>query len=152
MRRKTVTLAATATRASDPVAQIGRDLATSWRHSRRIDEERPSIEDHGTRAHIERQEFHLADRRAALEAMGAEIQASSLEGAMVQIMLALEVADLMAGSAEDMRTISKLLYSVLAMIEQSAGVPREELGGEAYMPRDLDPYALVAKAAGGNIV
>ncbi len=149
MRRKTVTLAATATGVSDPVAQIGRDLANSWRRSRRIDEERPSpsIEDHDTRAHIERQESHLADRRTALEAMGAEIQASSLEGAMVQIMLALEVADLMAGSGEDMQTISKLLYSVLAMIEQAAGVPREELGGEAYMPHRLDPQAMIAESA-----
>ncbi len=45
-----------------------------------------------------------------------------------------------------MRVISRLLYSVLAVIERVAGVPREELGGEAYMRRDVDPHALVAEA------
>ncbi len=43
-----------------------------------------------------------------------------------------------------MRVISRLLYSVLAVIERVAGVPREELGGEAYMRRDVDPHALLA--------
>ena len=93
----------------------------------------------------------LADRREALEVMAAEIQAGSLEGAMVQIMLAHAEADLMAASTEEsseaqMRTIAKLLYSALAAIEQVAGVPREELGGEAYLTRKLDPNALVAEA------
>ena len=83
----------------------------------------------------------------------AEIQATSLEGAMVQIMLAHAEADMMASSTEEsnaaqMRTISKLLYSALVIIEQAAGVPREELGGEAYMRRDLDPHALVAETGG----
>ena len=81
--------------------------------------------------------------------MAAEIQAGSLEGAMVQIMLAHAEADVMAASTEEsneaqMRTISKLLYSVLAAIEQVADVPREELGGKAYLTRDLDPHALLA--------
>ncbi len=85
----------------------------------------------------------------SVEAMAAEIPASSLEGAMVQIMLAHAVADIMASTDEttvaDMRTVSKLLYSALATIEQAAGVPREEVAGEAYMRRDLDPHALVAE-------
>ena len=42
-----------------------------------------------------------------------------------------------------MRTISKLLYSALTVLERVAGVSREELG-ETYMCRDLDPHALVA--------
>ncbi len=68
---------------------------------------------------------------------------------MVQIMLAHAAADLMEADSADetavvqMRTISKLLYSALAVIETVAGVPREELGGEAYMRRDVDPHALV---------
>ncbi len=99
-----------------------------------------------------RLEFRLSDRWGTLEAMAAEIPASTLEGAMVQIMLAHAAADLMAADSSDetavvqMRTISKLLYSALAAIEQAAGVPREELGGEAYMRRDLDPHALLAEA------
>ncbi len=81
--------------------------------------------------------------------MAAEVQASSLEGAMVQIMLAHAEADVMAASTEEsneaqMRTISKLLYSVLTALERLAGVPREELGGEAYLTRELDPHKLVA--------
>ena len=59
----------------------------------------------------------------------------------------------MAASTEEsneaqMRTISKLLYSALAVIERVAGVPREEVAGEAYMRRDLDPHALVAETGG----
>ncbi len=74
----------------------------------------------------------------------------SLEGAMVQIMLAHAAADVMEADRDDgiaavqMRTISKLLYSALTVIEQVASVPREEVAGEAYMRRDLDPHALVA--------
>ncbi len=83
--------------------------------------------------------------------MAAEIPASTLKGAMVQIMLAHSAADVMPGNTDEsnevqMRTISKLLYSALAVIEQVAGVPREEVGGEAYMRSDLDPHALVAGA------
>ncbi len=83
--------------------------------------------------------------------MAAELQAGSLEGAMVQIMLAHVEADLMAASTEEsneaeLRTIAKLLYSALAAIEQVVGVPREELGGKAYLTRDLDPHALLAGA------
>ena len=82
--------------------------------------------------------------------MAAESQAGSLEGAMVQIMLAHAEADVMAASTEEsneqqMRTISRLLYSVLTILERVAGVPRDKIGGEAYMLRDLDPYALVAE-------
>ena len=138
------------TRGLDPVAQIGRDLATIWRQVWRNDDERVSAEAHSPEStRLERLEFHLADRREALEAMAAEIQAGSLEGAMVQIMLAHAEADMMAASTEEsseaqMRTISKLLHSALVAIEQAAGVPREELGGEAYLRRDLDPHALVA--------
>ena len=80
--------------------------------------------------------------------MAAEIQAGSLEGVMAQTMLAHAAADGMAASTEetteqDMWTISKLLYSALAVLERVAGVPREELGGETYLTRDLDPRALV---------
>ncbi len=68
---------------------------------------------------------------------------------MVQIMLAHAEADVMAASTEEsneaqMRTISKLLYSALAVLERAAAVPREELGGEAYLTRALDPDVLVA--------
>ena len=68
---------------------------------------------------------------------------------MVQIMLAHAEANMMAVGTEKsneqhMRTISKLLYCALAVIEQLAGVPREELSGGGYMRRDLDPHALVA--------
>ncbi len=80
----------------------------------------------------------------------------SLEGAMVQIMLAHAAADLMDADSSDetaavqMRTVSKLLYSALAVLERVSAVPREELGGKAYMRRDLDPHALVAEEAEGK--
>lgn len=141
---------AQASGASDPVAQIGRDLASIWHQIWRNDEEQPSADTPcAQRTRLGRLEYHLADRREALEAMAAEIQAGSLEGAMVQIMLAHAEADLMAASTEEsseqqMRTISKLLYSALAALERQAGVPREEVAGEAYMRRDLDPHVLVA--------
>ena len=145
-----LTTPAAAGSVSDPVAQIGRDLATIWRQVWRNDDEKVSVEAHGPEStRLERLEFHLADRREALEAMAAEVQAGTLEGVMVQIMLAHAATDVMAASTEetseqDMRTISKLLYSALAVLERVAGVPREELGGEAYLTRGLDPNVLVA--------
>ena len=137
---------------NDPVAQIGRDLAIIWRQVWRNDDDLVSAEAHSPEStHLVHLEFHLADRREALETMAAELQAGSLEGAMVQIMLAHAEADLMAASTEEsneaeLRTIAKLLYSALAAIEQVVGVPREELGGKAYLTRDLDPHALLAGA------
>ena len=150
MTTKTQTTPAAASSEGDPVAQIGRDLATTWRQVWRNDDEQPSAEAPlSQHSRLERLEFHLADRREALEAMAAEIQASSLEGALVQIMLAHAAADIIAASSGEnteanMRTVSKLLHSALAALEQATGVPREELGGEAYLRRDLDPHALVA--------
>ena len=136
----------------DPVAQIGRDLAAVWRLVEWQDENRPPADAPAEQRHrFERLDSHLTDRWVALEPMAAELQASSLEGAMIQIMLAHAEADVMAASTEEsdesqMRTISKLLYSVLAAIEQAAGVRREELGGEHYMCRELNPHVLVAEA------
>ena len=151
MKAGAITSSPTMTRHSDPVAQIGRDLAQIWRQVWRNEDERVSAEAHSPEStRLERQEGHLSDRREALEAMAAEIPASSLEGVMCQIMLAHAEADVMAASTEEsteaeMRTISKLLYSALAAVEQAVGVPREALGGEAYLTRDLDPHALVAE-------
>ena len=152
MRRQARTVAAPAPSASDPVAQIGRDLAAVWRliewnDENRLPSDAPAVE----KNRFERLDSCLSDRWSALEAMAAEIQAGSLEGAMIQIMLAHAEADVMAASTEEsndaqMRTIGKLLYSVLAVIEQAAGVRREELGGEHYMCRELDPHVLVAEA------
>ena len=152
MSRQTRTKGTMAASASDPVARIGRDLAATWRLVERNDEIRlpaeAPAEQKGRLAHLE---MHLSDRWAALEAMAAEIQASSLEGAMIQIMLAHAEADIMSASTEEsaeasMRIISKLLHSALAAVEQVAGVRREEVGGEHYMCRELDPHALVAEA------
>ena len=152
MRRQTQTTAAKTASASDPVAQIGRDLAAVWRLVEWNDENRlPADAPAEQKNRFSRLDFYLSDRGEALEAMAAEIQAGSLEGAMIQIMLAHAEADLMAASTEEsneaqMRTISKLLYSALAAIEQVAGVPREEVGGDHYMCRDLDPHVLVAES------
>ena len=60
--------------------------------------------------------------------MAAEIQAGTLEGAAVQIMLAHAEADMMAASTEEsneaqMRTISKLLYSALAVMKPATTCP-----------------------------
>ena len=118
-----------------------------WNDENRLPSDAPAVE----KNRFERLDSCLSDRWSALEAMAAEIQAGSLEGAMIQIMLAHAEADVMAASTEEsndaqMRTIGKLLYSVLAVIEQAAGVRREELGGEHYMCRELDPHVLVAEA------
>jgi hypothetical protein len=150
MKTRTQTTAAKTASASDP-AQIGRDLAAIWRLVEWNHENRPPADAPAEqRNRFKLLDSYLGDRWSALEAMAAEIQAGSLEGAMIQIMLAHAEADVMAASTEEsneaqMRTISKLLYSALAAIEQVSGVPREELGGEHYMCRDLDPHVLVAE-------
>ena len=147
MNKQTQTTAAAVSGASDPVARIGRDLATTWCQIWRNDEEQASAEARSLESkRLVSVAFHLADRMAALEAMAAEIQADSLEGAMVQIMLAHAAADLEESSEAQMRTISRLLYSALTVLERAAGVSREEVAGEAYMRCDRDPHALVAEA------
>ena len=148
--------AAAASSTSDSVTQIGRELVSNWCQTWRNKDEAAIVEAHSPEAtRLGHQEMHLSDRRYALEAMAAEIQAGSLEGAMVQIMLAHAEADMMASSTEEsnerqMRTISKLLYSALIALERAAGVSREEVAGEAYMRRNLDPHALVVEATEGK--
>ena len=144
--------------ASDPVAQIGRDLASIWRRHDRNEEEqlqikKPCLE----RTRLEQQAALLSDRADALQNMAPEILATSLEGAMVQIILADGAANLMGGAnlgltVEQTTTalvkdIHKLLNSALAVLEQKTGVPREELGGETYMARSFDPHVVIAETA-----
>ncbi len=43
-------------------------------------------------------------------------------------------------------TQTKQPPAISARFKQVVGVPREELGGKAYLTRDLDPHALVAEA------
>ncbi len=73
MRRQTQTTAAPAPLASDPVAQIGRDLAAAWRLVERNDENPlPADAPAEQKNHFSRLDFYLTDRWVALEAMAAE--------------------------------------------------------------------------------
>ena len=64
MNKQTQTPTAAASSANDPVAQIGRDLASNWHQTWRIDEEGTSTEAHSPQAtRRDRQELHLSDRR-----------------------------------------------------------------------------------------
>ena len=126
----------------DPVAQIGRDIARVWQQIREFDDG-PSLPEH----EYWRQEYGFGDRLDALEAMAVELPAQSLAGAMVAIILAHNEAEYLpeldgGPAAAKFRTVSKLLYSALAVLEEATGSQREELAGDAYMRRDLDPHAI----------
>jgi hypothetical protein len=113
------------------------------------------------RLEIERGGGHPWVQKAYADIEGIEEAASakparSLEGAMLQIMLAFADVDCLTshvtgiGSGCDAEAracaerldarISRYLHSALAAIEAVSGVPREYLGGEYYMSRELCPF------------
>lgn len=104
---------------------------------------------------LENQLQLIRDSQDAVERMVIEASVQSLEGAMVQVMVAGSIAGMSAasdyveegGHKANMEQIAKALCSVLAAIENACGADRDDFGGEYYMPHDLDPHAVAASAA-----
>ena len=103
--------------------------------------------------------IRLSNRRGVLEAFIRDQTASSLEGAMYQVMLANSVLEVW-GSAEiqkeeldrvsaDLKSASKALHSVLRVLEGTTGLRAEDMGGFHYMSEALDPHAMLSASMSG---
>ncbi len=128
--------------APDAVAQSGRQLVRAWAALDANDRQQFKCEREGPeRRHLEREAQVLEARKEALQGMAAFTQATSLEGALVQVALAHGLADSVGacGAADcdtcksDLRHISAALHSAASVLERVGGIDRSEFGVETYM-------------------
>ena len=130
----------------DMVAQAGRDLRQLWAVMNDIDRRQFGLEtDSPEYVRLERESHVVWRRKEAIEITLATTEATTLEGAMVQIMLADTLMDILCSSTgcdlEEFRERSAgLLSSAVRVIEAVTGSDRDEYGGETYMSRKLDPH------------
>jgi hypothetical protein len=117
-------------------------------------------------ANLRHQDQRLLEALLAAQGTASTMQATTLRGAMLQVMLASDQAShlwdyaLADGSAtnDDERAQAKLdsdqayrriefcLYSVLSVLSQVSGIDPDSLGADYMMPAALDPHARVASA------
>lgn len=153
---------------TDPIAEAGREIARLRdlhdENERVIFGNRESPESDFK----ERENTAINDRITALEQFIASGRATTLEGALVQVMVAHAEADAMASngaaacegsiSKQDLeeihrqisqqgRYINRILYSVASVLEKAAHADRKEYAGEYYLDIRLDPLAVLDKAA-----
>ena len=97
----------------------------------------------------------LEDRRGAIEEAAAQRRATSAEGALFQLALVLDAAGQIESYTKDRhsmeverayRQVAGLVHSVARFLEREAGLRREEVFGDWYLSRDLDPHAAVDAA------
>jgi hypothetical protein len=98
------------------------------------------------------------DRLRTLEGRAATLAATSAEGALFQVALALDEAECAGSYAEaefideangHLRRVLLLLWSVRRELERVAGVRGEEVLGTWHMGREFDPHAAVEAALAG---
>ena len=144
----------------DPVAVIGREIAQLKRAREANDD--AALADPRRACRFEADNNEIDDRVDALEECISTRRATSLEGVMMQLMVAGSALDIfraefdaacrngecnpfLAGRVE--RQITRFLYSALSVVEQAAGVSREEFAGDCYMPRSCDPLSVIEAAS-----
>lgn len=120
-----------------PVAKLGMEAFEVIQTWNMIDEE-------ADRKHWTEEE-HLNDRREAIEAAASTQQASSALGALFQLALCESIVDGL-GEPQDFtdkkqRTVTRNLYSARHVLESLVGVQAEQVAGDYYFTRWLDPYA-----------
>lgn len=134
--------------ASDAVAAWGRALARNWEALIAADEKMVGHKDKPSPEHwrLERAFELLGERKEAFHGMIALSQATSLEGVLVQVILAHGMADAVGacGDAQcdqckdDLKRISAALHSAINVIEKAAACDRAEFHGEAYLGPRVD--------------
>jgi hypothetical protein len=126
---------------TDPLVEIGRLLGVINKAYLRHDEE-----------NNEKACDALEDLRDALERMARAERAASLEGAMVQVILASGEANSIEAGCDDAviveyaHRIQRLLYSIVAILAEKTGVDPEVFARDYYMPADFDPYKIAETA------
>lgn len=141
-----------------PVLQDGRELARISAEVSRIMEDRDRFKRHSPEhARLEIVEDHLSDADNALRKRVLDGRAESLGGAMAQLVVMFnemsaivshfEGADVPSDVRRDaerrFRRVGRAAYSILRVVEASAHMDREDVAGEVFMPRRLDPHERV---------
>lgn len=113
------------------------------------DERMPETAGRG-RMRLEEINDRLLARVDTIETRASQLQATSLEGALYQVMVARTEAEVLAGFAAHgdgegyearHARLGGLLCSVARLIERTAGVDREALFGDWHGGREADPLA-----------
>lgn len=146
---------------TDQLIDIGKDLGSCWYKLFEIQDECFGLSEEGSRdewrrlIQLRKDEQCLLERTWALETMATQLRATSLPGALVQVVMAHRYLREMTESDLDVderqaacRSIERLLYSLADCLEAEIDEPRESLFGDAYMPRQQDPSACVPEALG----
>lgn len=138
---------------SDPVAEIGRRIVAI---RAAIDSNEKASHDAGftEQQRLEDEYLALSDTCAALEVRASHLQASSLVGAMLQLILVRDTVDEVLGflvgedrsaASEFRRRVDRLSYSILDVLAASSGVDPAEVGGDWYMAPRFNPHLWVGK-------
>lgn len=137
-----------------PVAALAREIKALTAAIDRNQEARGGLSA-AARVPLEREERFLEDCRAALEEQATQVRACSAAGVLFQAALLGEAVDHAASYtpdrwsgevAEFMRRGDRLVHSIVAFVEREAGLRCEDVFGDWYLNRDLDPHAAVEKA------
>lgn len=139
------------------VEAIGRELLELSRRWSDLAAEGATVRGN-RKAELEDTESEIFDRMEALKAEACCTRATSLAGAMLQIMLVygavelLPVATTSEREACELRALERMirraLYSALDAMAATAGTAPEELGSEHFMSADLNPFRLMEGGTG----
>lgn len=144
------------------VAAIGRELAELSREWARLDGEGCAVQ--GARnIRLDRMEREVLDRIDLLQAEACGTLATSPAGAMVQAMLAYDLANKLYEYVPDaapacevcdasalLRALTRALYSAVDAIAATTGEDPDTLGADHFMAREWHPFHLSERAAGEN--
>ena len=139
---------------TDDVAQAGRQLAAIWWLDRHAEEAKRATADPALKQAWELARRNIDTRAVALERACLTTPATSLEGALAQVIVAInEMGDLKENEITQQRAeqlggrIIATLFSIKAVIESEAGLNGEEFAASQYAPDYLDPHRKRESAA-----
>lgn len=145
--------------AQDPVEMIGRQLGDVVRAMLDMDEMSVKCSDEIMKSHVNITHEQLVRRQRILEESIAASRATTIGGALVDIIRAQELANVMAsqllelGAAQRQEfsdivsQLSAVLYSAASVLKQLEPDVFKAAAGDFYMDERFDPFLFVEKAA-----
>lgn len=141
------------TQRTDPVLTIGRNIGTAWDLSTKLDEQISSNTPQPAKGTLEAALNRTCDRTELLEAAIPAFRATTLGGALVDVIHASRHVGLAmdelhrAGDDIDefeikrhLRNINAMLYSAVSALREAAPGIFEACAGGVYMPDHSDPH------------
>ncbi|MCA1298503.1 hypothetical protein [Stappia indica] len=137
------------------VAAIGRELAELSREWARLDGEGCAVQG-ARKIRLDRMEREVLDRIDLLQAEACGTLATSPAGAMVQTMLAYDLANKLYEFIPDdapayevsalLRALTRALYSAVDAIAATTGEDPNSLGADHFMAHEWHPFHLCERA------